>query len=291
MNVKQETRLSPRYFISLIAIIACLLITNVSAQEQLQVQDLLNKHKESLGKPEAVAAVNSRIVSGTCKFTARIKAIIQAEGPAVFSSEGTKSLLGFAFGQADYPQENIAYNGKELTAGFVRPGLRSVLGDFLLTHKIVFKEGLISGVLSSAWPLLEASKRNAKLEYAGEKEIDGRSFYVLKYFPKGGSELEIKLFFDKETFRHVRSEYERFISAPMAGSVDLSARQRETRYNMVEEYEDFQMENGLNLPHTYKLKLSIMSQRETGNFEWMFKLNKFEFNQPIDPKSFNINTN
>jgi hypothetical protein len=291
MILKPETHLSPHYFIPMFVIILSMLITHISAQELLQVQDLLNGHKESLGKPEAIATINSRIVSGTCKFTSRIRSVIQAEGPAVFSSEGNKSLLGFAFGQADYPQENIAYNGKELTAGFVRPGLRSVLGDFLLTHKIVFKEGLISGALSSAWPLLDFSKRNAKLEYVGEKEIDGRSFYVLKYFPKGGSELQIKLFFDKETFRHVRSEYERFINAPMAGSVDLSARQRETRYNMVEEYADFQMENGLNLPHTYKLKLSIMSQRETGNFEWMFKLNKFEFNQPIDPKAFNVNTN
>jgi hypothetical protein len=263
----------------------------VPAGEKMKPEEVVAKHIESIGAIEKLASSSSRVISGTCRFSSRVRGNNSAQGPAVLASMGDKSLIGLAFGLSEYPFEKLGFNGKELTVAYIRPGIRSILGDFLLTHKVVFKEGLFGGILSSAWPLLDLSVRKPKLEYAGLKEINGRGVHVIKYRPKGGSDLEVKLFFDSETYQHVRTEYERLIPSQMGSSPDQSARKRETRYNFTEEFSDFKKENGLTLPHSFRFELVIMAATDTGQFEWNLNLEKFDFNQPIDPNSFTINTN
>ena len=51
------------------------------------------------------------------------------------------------------------------------------------------------------------ANKKAKLSLEGTKKIDGKENYVLSYSPKGGSDVDINLYFDKETFRHTRTEY------------------------------------------------------------------------------------
>jgi len=89
-------------------------------------------------------------------------------------------------------------------AAFVTPGVRSALGNFLMTHAQIFKQGLMGGTLSSAWPLLHLTGHNPGLEYAGQKKVSGSTLHELKYLPRGGSDLQVSLFFD-ETYQHVRT--------------------------------------------------------------------------------------
>ena len=100
--------------------------------------------------------------------------------------------------------------------------------------------------------------------------------------------MKISLFFDQETFQHVRTEYQRVIAAATGDRSYVAGVTRETRYKMVEEFSDFRKEGGLTLPHTYRIKLS--ADTESGSFlaEWEMKLAQFAFNQPIDPSSFSI---
>jgi len=146
----------------------------------------------------------------------------------------------------------------------------------------------MGGTLSSAWPLLELNSRDSHLEYSGEKKFDKRTLHEVKYLPKGGSDLQVSLFFDAESFRHVRTEYSRVIPAP-TGSIDYAnIQEREIRYKMIEEFSDFKTESGLTLPHTYKITLTVDSQGGTFLGDWVIRLTQFEFNERLDPATFNI---
>jgi hypothetical protein len=176
--------------------------------------------------------------------------------------------------------------------GYLKPGVRSTLGSFILIHDSVFKEGLMGGVLSSAWPLLNLSERKVRLEVAGMDKIDGQPAYRLKYMPSKGSDLQISLYFDAKTFRHVRTQYDRVAGARFgAGGIDAQTDQQASRYKMVEDFSNFKQEGGLNLPHTYKLHLELENRHGTTVYKWEMNLDQFAFNQPIEEKSFNVEAN
>jgi len=169
--------------------------------------------------------------------------------------------------------------------------VRSGLGNFLMMHDLIFKQGLMCGALSSAWPLLDLESRRAQVEYAGTRKIDNRELHELKYVPHGSSDLKVTLFFDPDNFRHVRTEYERTVSAPMGKVEYTNIQERDARYKMVEDFSLFKAEGGLMLPHIYTIKLSIDTVNGTFLAEWTIKLTQFEFNQKIDPAAFNVSAN
>ena len=78
------------------------------------------------------------------------------------------------------------------------------------------------GALSAAWPLLDISTRGPKLKYVGSKKINDRQTRVISYEPKDGSNLEIKLYFDAETFRHVRTEYQQDFPPPPVSRAEVA---------------------------------------------------------------------
>lgn len=262
-----------------------------SHAEGLKAEEIVAKHLDSIGPAKVRGSIKSRIISGTSLVNLRAPRGGQAEGRAVLASEGVKSLIGMSFQTPGYPQEKLGYNGSTFMAAYLKPGMRSALGNFLMTHEAVFKQGLMGGTLSSAWPLLDVASRNPQLEYVGTKKIEGRVLHELKYLPRGGSDLKIVLFFDQETFQHVRTEYERVIAAPTGNRSYTNIEERETRYKMVEEFSDFKDESGLTLPHTYNIRLAVDAQKGTFLADWTIKLTQFTFNEKIDPAAFNISVN
>ena len=259
-----------------------------SVIEKITPEELVAKHLESIGSSVARNSLKTRVISGTAQVIFHTAPVGQAVGKAVLASEGTKTLLGFSFPTPVYPREHLGFNGNRFMAAFVTPGVRSVLGNFLMANDLVFKQGLMGGTLSSAWPFLDAGGRGAKLEYAGTKKVNDRVLHELKYQPRGGYDLRITLFFDQETFRHLRTEYERVSAAPTANRAYANVEEREIRNKMVEEFSDFKIEVGLTLPHTYKITLSVDAQAGTFLADWMAQLTQFEFNQRIDPNSFSV---
>ena len=276
-------------FLTTILLVLFLLITSQrSAADQITPEVLVSRHLESIGTNEARTAITSRIIAGTSTVVFRTEPKGQAGGRVVMASEGARNLLGMSFPSPVYPREQFGFNGTSFMAAFVVPGVRSSLGSFLMTHNVIFKQGLMGGTLSSAWPLLDLSNRRPGLEYAGQKKIDNRTVHELKYLSRGGSDLQVNLFFDKETFQHVRTEYLRVIPASTGSRAYINIEERETRYRMVEDFSEFKNESGLNLPHTYQIKLEVDTQNGTFSADWVFNLTRFVFNQPIDPASFNI---
>src|SRR3989440_1957850 len=276
---------------ALLVFIVCALSAGSPVAQKLTSDEVIARHLEAIGSAKSRAAITTRIISGTSQVIFRTAPAGQAVGKAVLASEAMKNLFGMSFPSPVYPREQLAFNGVSFMAAFATPGTRSVLGSFLMANDVIFKQGLMCGTLSSAWPLLDLQSRNAQVDYVGTRKIDDRLLHELKYKPHASSDLMITLYFESETFRHVRTEYERVIPAPM-GKVEYSnVQEREGRYKMIEEFSLFKTEGGLNLPHIYTIKLSVDTINGTFVAEWTIKLTQFDFNQKIDQSAFNITAN
>ena len=281
---------------NLVAIILASIISiNLSvwatpAGEKMQPEELVAKHLAAIGTAEARNSARSRIVAGNSLMNLKTGGRGNINGPALLASQKDKVLLKAEFSSASYPFERFGFDGRKLHAKQYQPGVRSPLAEFFLSHETLFSEGLIGGTLSSAWPLLNLSERNPKLQYAGTDKIDGRQVHKLKYTPRQGSELKITIFIDAENFQHLRTEYERVIAAPMGQTPAESASQRETRYKLVEDFRDYRAEGGLTLPHTYTIQYSVFQLNSPLALDWTFNLTRFTFDYPIEEKEFLADT-
>src|SRR5262249_13384554 len=137
------------------------------------------------------------------------------------------------------------------------------------------REGLLGGVLSTAWALNDLDARKATVSFEGSKQVDGRQLEALRYRPKKNTDLTIDLYFDPETGRHVKTVYTATQSptlrqttpVPLAGdpqaasrsgegSDTRSARAGQTRYRIEENFSEFQSIDGLSLPSHYELRFT-----------------------------------
>jgi hypothetical protein len=189
----------------------------------MRAEEVIAKHLASIGTDAARSTARNRVAVGTTRavFKARLgdSAI---DGRFVFASEDYKVLFGMGFESTNYPGEKFGFDGKKFSVGYLKPGVRSTLGSFLLINGEVFKEGLMGGTISSAWSLLKQSERKPKLEYAGAEKLGDRAVHKIRYFPNKGSDLQISLYFDAKTFHHVRTQYDRLAAARLsAGGVDI----------------------------------------------------------------------
>jgi hypothetical protein len=254
--------------------------------DKINLEDVLVKHLESIGPDEQRRSSRSRIIAGSSLMNLRTGGRGTVSGPALIASQDDRVLLKAEFTTPGYPYERIGFDGQKLHAPQYAPGARSPLAQFFLSQDAIFSEGLIGGTLSSAWPLLNLAQREPKLQYSGREKIKGRQAYKVKYTPRQGSELKMYIFFDAETYQHVRSEYERVIPAPMGARPGESASQREVRYKLIEEFSDFRSEGGLTLPHVYALQFSVFQLNNPLALDWTFNLAKFTFDYPIEAKEF-----
>lgn len=284
---------TPRALALACALLAALLPSTprtAAAQEKLKAEDVIAKHLAALGPQAARDAAQSRIVGGTSRAVFKARSTSGAiDGQVVIASDENKVVLGMKFDAPNYPGERFGFDGKRFTVGYLTPGVRSPLGNFALTNGEIFKEGLVGGTLTTAWALLNLSERKAKIEYAGTDKVNDRLAHKLKYYPNKGSDLKITLYFDAETFQHVRTQYDRIIGAKLGtGGIDSSANQRETRYKIVEDFGDYKEEGKLKLPHTYKLALEIEKTGGNSFDRWEMVLDQFSFDQEIDNRMFNV---
>jgi hypothetical protein len=277
-----------------VLILACLVVSVMQAKPdtKLTPAEVISKHLESIGPAEARARVQGTRIKGVSVVSVKLCGEGQVEGQALLASQGPASLINLKFETAEYPFELLRFDGKKFNASPFKPGSRTCLAPFFQDNAVIFKEGLAGGVLSESWSLLKIEERNPKLEYSGLKKIGGRELHALKYGPRKGSEMKIMLYFDPQTFQHVRTDYSQVLYASeqrrigaVTGSGLPAANQTASnaRIEAYEEFSDFKVEGGLNLPHTYKFHLSIQSELKPALVDWVLNLTEFAFNVPFDP--------
>jgi hypothetical protein len=280
-------------FVLLVASVVCILPAH--ADDKLKPEDLVAKHLESIGTAEARARVNGTRIKGSCSVSVRLCGEGQVDGQVMLASTHGANLINMNFDIATYAQEAFRYDGKRLATSQLKPGSRTCLSQFFLENEVLFKEGLVGGVLSESWPLLNLAERNPKLEYSGLKKIGDKQLHAIKYNPRKGSDVKIVLYFDPQTFRHVRSEYSRTVYPSeqrriAGGGPGLPPPQNQqaspTRIEAYEDFADFKEESNLNLPHTYKFHLAIQSEVRPAVVDWVFTLNNYSFTSPLEAVDF-----
>lgn len=280
-------------FVLMIAASVCLV--RAHADDKLKPEELVTKHLESLGTAEARARVNGTQIKGNASIAVRLCGEGQVDGDVLMASTDAANLINMNFGVPAYPQEALRFDGKRFATSQLKPGSRTCLAQFFLENEVLFKEGLVGGVLSESWPLLNVAERNPKLEYSGLKKIGDKPLHALKYTPRKGSDVKIVLYFDPANFHHVRTDYSRTVYASeqrriAGGGAGLPPPQNQqaspTRIEAYEEFADFKEESGLTVPHTYKFHLSIQSEVRPAVVDWVFNLNQYSFTSPLDAAEF-----
>lgn len=254
--------------------------------QKMKPEEIIARHLATIAPADKLSAIKTFIAVGEV----RVEYITQKNQPAVgrivIASEGNKMFLGMSLNATDYPQEKIIFDGSKTAVSMVRAGVRSVLGNFIQSNSSIVSQGLLSGTLTTSWALLAAGERGSKISSAGSKKIDGKEAYALSFNPKGGGDLDITMYFDQQTFRHVRTEYKRTSSAGIGRTIDESARQSESRLKVTEDFSDFKDFQGLTIPNKYKLVYTISGANGTTEIAWTCSLTEFAINQALDRSSF-----
>jgi hypothetical protein len=291
---------------------ALLVAFGAATAADMKPEDLVQKHLASIGSPEVRAAAKSRVMEGNASYRILVGGSGELEGKATLVSEGDKMLLQLKINALKYHGEKFVRNGgKTFVSGTYDDGSRSELGEFLRAEDVPLRDGLLGGVLSTDWALLDMSKDKGKLHYDGLKKVDGVEYQVVSYHAKKNADLDITLYFEPETFRHAMTVYTASVHAGIAGadpnaslsapagagrgsSRDLSggtdsqsARQQPTRYRIEERFSDFQTADGLTLPSHYELKFSS-EQQMTKVVDWDIKTTRVLSNVPLNDKNFEI---
>ena len=101
--------------------------------------------------------------------------------------------------------------------------------------------------------------------------------------------MQIKMFFDPETFRHVLTIYSMEVAPNMSSNVLLSPGQKEIRYTLEERFGDFKTTDGVTLPTTYHLQWTQELQSgRTQLFDWQMTVNQLHDNVQLDPANFAV---
>jgi len=254
--------------------------------QDLKADEIVSKHLASVGTADLrYGDTDISLVGDVVLTVARISAR-DVVGKVVLASQGKKSLFAMTLPLVTYPMEKMISDGKDLSIAQPTETSRSALGEYLFTNQSLIQGGLLGGVLHKGWTLNDLAGRKARVSTNGTKKVDGREAYILSYEPNKGGGITIKLFFDKETFHHVKTEYSRMLSAQMGATPDISSRQSESYENLTEEFGDFKTEKGLTLPRAYKLTLYIQRAGSLKEYVYKFTLDDIYYNQKLDPNTF-----
>jgi hypothetical protein len=293
--------------------------------KKLTPEEVVAAHLKSLGTPELLASIKNRGMSGKTSVEFVQGGVGTMAGQSILISSGPSLSVILKYGGVDYPGEYFAFDGTDVEVSTISPGQRSPLGDFVFRYKALMKEGLLGGVLSLGWPLLDIEKRNPSVKYESVK-VDGRELHRIEYNPRGGmNNIKVKLFFEPGTFRHVRTEYALRVQGEQAlqagktvtegvpNSGDLTSGKRSgsiTRdagildqignsyYKLVEKFDNFKEvkvndstgseTRSLILPHSYALEYSVEGQGSSFLAHWNIAADQWMHNGKLDPSVFKV---
>ena len=265
--------------------IGLLIVTSATAQK-MTVEELVAKHRNSIGTKEKLDLVKERMAMGLSEFESKFPSK-KANGKAVVASRGEDYMFLVSLSSQEYPFEKIGYFSNRVNLPFVTAGARSPLGAFVAEHEKMLTTGAFTGAISGAWALLDPELKGAKTKLAGKKKVDDREAYVMEYWPKGMdcAEFTIRMFFDTETFRHLRTEYRHVIN-PSQDTFGQLGRQAGVRQSLIESFGDFKTVDGLTLPYSYNAHYTTESNIGTFEFFWRLALQQHLINPNLDANFF-----
>jgi hypothetical protein len=263
----------------------------LAAGPPTNADELVTQHLDSIASPSVRAGIKTRVAQGPVHFTIMVGGTGNLDGKAFIVSEGKKLQFMMKLPNNEYRGEQFVFDGdKDKVAFSTARQTRSALGNFVFVQDAVIREGLLGGVLSTAWPLLNLDERKAKLSFGGLKKMDGQEVYDLRYHPHKNTDLEIDLYFDPQTYHHVETIYSYSVSEGLTlGGEKAAARQVPNRYRLQEKFSDFKTVDGVTLPTHDDIQFSEELQNGTTKLsEWDLKGLDVSSNVPVDPRNFDV---
>jgi hypothetical protein len=252
-------------------------------------EDIVAQHLDSIGTPEARAAVKSRAVQGTLRFKMIVGGSGDTAGEWQLFSEEHKSNFTMKFPRSIgwWGERFVSDGDKTSFAAVTQSHQRSPLGTFAASQDFIIKESLLGGALSTAWALQDLEHHHVKLDYLGRKKIDDQELDGIQYISSSNGGTIVKLYFDPATHRHMMTVYSFTRDAGASLNGIVSARQDEARYILEERFSEFETNEGLTLPHQYDLRFSVELQRgRTSVYEWQMTADRILENPNINPTNF-----
>ncbi|MBZ5627828.1 MAG: hypothetical protein LAO06_03085 [Acidobacteriia bacterium] len=261
-------------------------VAALAADEKLTLEQVIARHLASIGKPEALAKAKTRVAEGKSKFEI-VNAGGYIEGKVTVVSQAGNSRLVLKYPNPNYTGEDMLADGNKIHV-YGQPQ-RSALGSFIYNQgTALLTEGLFEGTLSTAWPLLDSKRHAAKLTYNGLKMIDGQQLHEVRYEPKKRTDLDIRLYFSKEDFRHVLTIAKLTLSPQLStGGEVANASQQEIRYRVEERFSNFAQFDGMTFPTTFQIRYDLEGQSQAHQ-RYTNTFNDVVNNVPLDPKTFEI---
>lgn len=266
-----------------IAVILAALVSSALGQK-MTAEEIIKKHLDSIANTSVRSSTIDVSMIGDVTFSSGPADKRPISGRGVIASTPEKVALAMTFTFSSYQIEKIIFDGKNLYVKAADLGNRSAFGEFVSSNDGLFSEGLLLGVLSCGWSMNSVKGR---ISSKGIKKLNDREVYLISYEAKKGIGLTTNLYFDKETFRHVRSEYSRTLSAQMGPTPEASAAQPDTTEKLVEEFDDFKTENGITLPRSYRITLYLQRGGSTvREYRYKFAFTNYYYNQKLDASTF-----
>jgi hypothetical protein len=252
-------------------------------------EDLVARHLDAIGSKEARAAAKTRVVQGAAVYRILVGGGGVAEGKTGLVSDGRKLRFMMKF-QTDYRGETFVGNGEAVHVAFSNSNQsRSPLASFITTYDVIVRDGLLGGVLSTGWALSDVADRKAKLVYEGVKKVEGRPVHQLRYEPNKHTDAQIRLYFDAETFRHVKTVYSTSVGSNVGSTIIESVNVRAERSSLEERFSDFKTVDGLTLPTHWNLQFTReLPNGSTTLSEWDLKEDQITNNMGLDPRNFEL---
>ncbi len=274
---------------SLAVFVALLAMLSVSAaKDEFQAGDFVKQHLNSIGTEPARAAVKNRLAQGTVIFQILNGGGQRWDGKETFVSEGDKFASLLKFPPTIYRTEWFVSDGKKTSVAQVRPGRYTAFGQFVMAHSEILSEGLWGGALSTGWALSRLDERLAKLQDRGLKKVDGRELHRVDYVPKKSSDLEIQLYFEPDTFRHVMTVYLMTVSAHLGRNSAQSGQEQETHYRLEERFADFKSIDDVTLPGRWTIQFTVGGPSSGAIDQFEVSEEKISHNISLDPKNFEV---
>ena len=258
------------------AFMAGLVPASALTAEKMKAQEVVARHLDAVG-PEA-ARVAGRNLEGSCALAAPATGGVAGAllGRFAFDSEASRFALRMKFPSQSYPAESFAFESGKAVVAFVLPGKRSGLGNFVNTHDVILREGLLGGVLNAGWPLFGLEERGPKVSYDGMKTLEGRELHRLRYRAKKAQDtLDVFLYFDPDTFRHVASVYKASQAQQLGPTIESSSSEPDWYLQLQETFGDFKSARGLTLPASWTIRYE-MQAKVTQNWKYDLSVEALE---------------
>jgi hypothetical protein len=235
-------------------------------------EELVKLHIQALTAGVAVPREQTRDVKGAVAAVTPARAAGLLPGTFHLSSSAASARLVLHFGTDLYEGEAFTFeNGKvDIANAQPRTGSRSAVGNFVARNRVIVSEGLVGGVLNARWPLLDTAARKPKLTYDGLKTLSGRELHRLRYRARDNQgSLDVELYFDPATYRHVASVYASSQSQALGATPETSSQQADMYFRIEERFGRFEQIGGLTLPKSWSLRFERSGN--TAN-EWKYDM-------------------